>query len=168
LTQSRAAANRFKLPYKGRSVSCGFLPLAIMSKFDPGKVPEGKRTFAGQDKLPKLPIPPLEDTCQRYLEALKALQNEHEHQLTTAAVKDFLEKDGPRIQEVLIKWAENKDRCVTNRSLGVALILASVISKNFGKDLFVLSRGRVKRPKITNISVITALLYWTWCASALC
>ncbi|KAJ7490953.1 acyltransferase ChoActase/COT/CPT [Mycena latifolia] len=80
-----------------------------MSKFDPGTTPAGKRTFAAQDKLPKLPIPPLEDTCQRYLGALKALQNEHEHEVTTAAVKEFLEKDGPRIQEVLLKWSEDKD-----------------------------------------------------------
>ncbi|KAJ7891426.1 hypothetical protein B0H14DRAFT_3698769, partial [Mycena olivaceomarginata] len=80
-----------------------------MSKFDPGTTPKGKRTFAAQDKLPKLPIPPLEATCRRYLEALKALQNEHEHELTTAAVEEFLEKDGPNIQEVLVKWAESRD-----------------------------------------------------------
>jgi hypothetical protein len=83
-----------------------------MSKFDPGTTPKGKRTFAAQDKLPKLPIPPLEATCRRYLEALKALQNEHEHELTTAAVEEFLEKDGPNIQEVLVKWAESRDRYV--------------------------------------------------------
>ncbi|KAJ7500408.1 acyltransferase ChoActase/COT/CPT [Mycena galericulata] len=34
--------------------------------------------------------------------------NEHEHAQTTAAVKEFLEKDGPNIQEVLVKWAENR------------------------------------------------------------
>ncbi|KAK7035989.1 carn-acyltransf domain-containing protein [Favolaschia claudopus] len=80
-----------------------------MSKFDPGKTPTGKRTFVGQAKLPKLPIPPLEDTCRRYLQALKALQNDHEHGQTTEAVEDFLERDGPKIQEVLIKWAESRD-----------------------------------------------------------
>ncbi|KAJ7494310.1 acyltransferase ChoActase/COT/CPT [Mycena galericulata] len=79
-----------------------------MSKTDSAKAGVAKRTFAGQDKLPRLPIPPLEDTCRRYLGALKALQNEHEHAQTTAAVKEFLEKDGPNIQEVLVKWAENR------------------------------------------------------------
>ncbi|KAF7294546.1 Carn-acyltransf domain-containing protein [Mycena indigotica] len=71
----------------------------------------GKSTFSGQAALPKLPIPPLDDTCRRYLTALKALQNDHEHQLTQAAVKQFLEKggEGEKIQEVLIKWAEKKD-----------------------------------------------------------
>ena len=37
--------------------------------------PKANRTFAGQSKLPKLPIPKLEDSCKRYLRALEALQN---------------------------------------------------------------------------------------------
>jgi hypothetical protein len=32
------------------------------------------RTFALQHKLPKLPVPPLKDTCERYLRALQGLQ----------------------------------------------------------------------------------------------
>lgn len=35
--------------------------------------PTGK-TFAGQDSLPKLPVPPLEDTMKRYVKALEGLQ----------------------------------------------------------------------------------------------
>lgn len=38
-----------------------------------GLHPQGP-TFAGQDKLPKLPVPPLEDTMARYLKALEGLQ----------------------------------------------------------------------------------------------
>lgn len=38
-----------------------------------GTAPTGK-TFARQHELPKLPIPKLEDTCQRYLRSLTALQ----------------------------------------------------------------------------------------------
>ncbi|KIJ92160.1 hypothetical protein K443DRAFT_135348 [Laccaria amethystina LaAM-08-1] len=68
-----------------------------------------RRTFSCQDKLPRLPIPPLEDTCRRYLKALEALQDVKEHELTTAAVKEFLEKDGPEIQKRLRDWAKDKD-----------------------------------------------------------
>ncbi|GAA5950002.1 hypothetical protein JCM3765_004161, partial [Sporobolomyces pararoseus] len=32
------------------------------------------KTFAGQDQLPKLPIPPLEETMSKYVKALEALQ----------------------------------------------------------------------------------------------
>lgn len=71
------------------------------------------RTFAYQDKLPKLPIPPLEDTCNRYLRALEALQDEKEHAATVAAVKEFLETDGPMLHEMLKDYAKDKARLVS-------------------------------------------------------
>jgi carnitine O-acetyltransferase len=66
-------------------------------------------TWAHQIKLPKLPIPPLEDTCQRYLTALKGLQDEQEHEKTKRVVESFLHGDGPRAQEMLNEYAKNKD-----------------------------------------------------------
>lgn len=72
--------------------------------------PKPARTFAAQGKLPKLPIPSLEDTCKRYLGALRALQTDEEHEETKRAVQEFLAGDGPRIQEKLLKYAESKDR----------------------------------------------------------
>ena len=81
-----------------------------VTKFDPN--PNINRTLASQDKLPKLPIPPLEDTCRRYLTALEALQDEKEHELTKRAVKDFLEGDGPKLQKRLQEWAKTKARWV--------------------------------------------------------
>lgn len=72
--------------------------------------PKFGRTFAFQDKLPKLPIPPLDDTCRRYLRALEYLQDEHEYPVTKAAVQDFLQNDGPRIQEKLKEYAKDKAR----------------------------------------------------------
>ncbi|CAJ0913165.1 15504_t:CDS:1, partial [Entrophospora sp. SA101] len=35
---------------------------------------QAKITFQYQDKLPKLPIPPLEETLERYLSTIKPLQ----------------------------------------------------------------------------------------------
>ncbi|KAH6905792.1 carnitine acetyl transferase [Coprinopsis sp. MPI-PUGE-AT-0042] len=70
--------------------------------------PPGK-TFSNQGQLPKLPVPPLEDTCKRYLQALKALQEPEEHETTKAAVQDFLENQGPAIQQKLVEWAKTKD-----------------------------------------------------------
>lgn len=72
--------------------------------------PPTSRTFAHQSQLPKLPIPPLEDTCRRYLTALEALQDEKEHKKTKRAVEQFLNGEGPEMQEKLIKWAEGRDR----------------------------------------------------------
>ena len=65
-------------------------------------------TFAAQDKLPKLPIPDLQSTCTKYLEALKPLQSHREQQETAAAVHDFLENEGPELNERLKKYATGK------------------------------------------------------------
>ncbi|MCJ1395846.1 hypothetical protein MMC18_008732 [Xylographa bjoerkii] len=65
-------------------------------------------TYAGQDKLPKLPIPTLEDTCKRYLDALRPLQSHREQSETEAAVQEFLRRDGPILQEKLKKYATGK------------------------------------------------------------
>lgn len=74
--------------------------------------PTPNSTWAHQSQLPKLPIPLLEDTCRHYLIALKGLQDERDHGNTKRAVEAFLHGDGPRIQEMLIEYAKNKDRCV--------------------------------------------------------
>ena len=65
-------------------------------------------TFASQDKLPKLPIPDLESTCQKYLDALKPLQNSREQNDTAAAVQEFLNCEGPELQARLKKYATGK------------------------------------------------------------
>lgn len=65
-------------------------------------------TFANQDKLEKLPIPDLEQSCKQYLESLKPLQTNREHQQTEEAVKKFLHGYGPQLQERLKEYASTK------------------------------------------------------------
>lgn len=67
-------------------------------------------TFSSQSKLPKLPIPQLEDTCARYLRALEGLQTMEEHEMSKKAVESFLHGEGPRVQERLKEYAKDKDR----------------------------------------------------------
>lgn len=87
-----------------------------------------------QASLPKLPVPNLEDTCRRYLSALKELQDADEHADTKRAVDEFLHGDGPRIQQKLQAWAETQARSVlgfvTNPKLTKIIILA--ISRSSG------------------------------------
>jgi len=66
------------------------------------------KTFQHQSSLPKLPIPPLEDTCRRYLRALEGLQDPAEHERTKQAVEEFMKTDGPRLQEKLKAYAADK------------------------------------------------------------
>lgn len=65
-------------------------------------------TFAQQDKLPKLPIPELAGTCDKYLAALKPLQSPREHSDTKQAVQEFLNNEGPELQEKLKRYAEGR------------------------------------------------------------
>lgn len=65
-------------------------------------------TFAAQDDLPKLPIPSLEHTAEKYLTALKPLQGPREHAETKQAVHEFLRTDGPGLQEKLQQYAVGK------------------------------------------------------------
>ncbi|KAF8162700.1 acyltransferase ChoActase/COT/CPT [Crassisporium funariophilum] len=88
------------------SLTATLAPSTNTTKFASSK--PTNRTLAYQDKLPKLPIPPLEETCARYLKALEALQDEKEHETTKAAVQEFLEGAGPLMHEKLKEYAKDK------------------------------------------------------------
>ena len=93
------------------------------------------RALTHQDQLPKLPIPPLEETCNRYLRALVALQDDKEHETTKAAVHEFLITDGPKLQEILKEYASDKQRCVSNFLLPFFRLLnLQAISKSSGMN----------------------------------
>lgn len=69
-------------------------------------------TFAAQDKLPKLPIPDLESSCDKYLAALEPLQSSKEHHETRIAIREFLKSEGPELQEKLKKYAAGKSNYI--------------------------------------------------------
>ncbi|KAL5014600.1 hypothetical protein ScPMuIL_008870 [Solemya velum] len=55
-----------------------------------------------QKSLPRLPIPKLEDTCERYLRSQEVINSAEEFSQTKAAVQDFLSKDGPDLHKELV------------------------------------------------------------------
>ncbi|GAA5851677.1 hypothetical protein JCM5353_007307 [Sporobolomyces roseus] len=66
------------------------------------------KTFAGQDELPKLPVPPLEETMKKYVKALEGLQTPSEHSHTKHVVEAFLKKEGPELHQKLKEYAATK------------------------------------------------------------
>ena len=52
-------------------------------------------TFHFQDSLPRLPIPKLEDTCRRYLDAQKPLLTPEQYEETKQLVNKFQKHEGP-------------------------------------------------------------------------
>ncbi|KAI4158886.1 MAG: hypothetical protein LQ342_007063 [Letrouitia transgressa] len=65
-------------------------------------------TFAAQEKLARLPIPELEDSCRKYQAVLKPLQSQRQQNDTAAAVQDFLKGEGPELHARLKKYATGK------------------------------------------------------------
>ncbi|KZC11017.1 Carnitine O-palmitoyltransferase 2, mitochondrial [Dufourea novaeangliae] len=56
-----------------------------------------------QPSLPRLPIPKLKNTCQRYLNAQKPILSNEQFEKTTSYVNDFLIKDGIALHEQLVE-----------------------------------------------------------------
>lgn len=79
-------------------------------------------TFAAQHKLPKLPLPSLESSCQRYLKALKPLQSAQEHEASAAAVQTFIHGEGPILQAQLEEYNRRQENYFENfcKSIGPA------------------------------------------------
>lgn len=62
-------------------------------------------TFGGQETLPPLPIPSLDETLSKFLSCLEALQEEEsQRQLAEQVVLDFLKGDGPKLQSLLLEY----------------------------------------------------------------
>ncbi|KAH0947481.1 hypothetical protein HN011_000231 [Eciton burchellii] len=59
-------------------------------------------TLHFQPSLPRLPIPKLEDTCRRYLNAQKPLLSNEELQNTQSCISKFLANEGHSLQKQLI------------------------------------------------------------------
>lgn len=66
-------------------------------------------TFQHQKELKKLPIPPLEDTLQRYMDVLEPLQTKDEHSKTIKACSEFIKGAGPILQEQLVQYSKTRD-----------------------------------------------------------
>ncbi|KAI8145864.1 acyltransferase ChoActase/COT/CPT [Fennellomyces sp. T-0311] len=61
-----------------------------------------------QNNLPKLPVPALSATMQKYLKTVKAVSGEEEYKRTEEAVKEFQTSGvGAKLQERLVKHASN-------------------------------------------------------------
>lgn len=69
------------------------------------------KTFISQDNLPRIPIPKLNDTCNRFIEWVEPLLNKEDFIRTKKIVEKFRSKggDGEKLQEELIRWSERNN-----------------------------------------------------------
>jgi carnitine O-acetyltransferase len=61
------------------------------------------KTFDLEETLPRLPVPELPDTIEKYLRTLKPLTNEHEYARQVKHAQDFLVSVGPKLQQRLLE-----------------------------------------------------------------
>uniref|UniRef100_A0A914EDP9 Choline/carnitine acyltransferase domain-containing protein n=1 Tax=Acrobeloides nanus TaxID=290746 RepID=A0A914EDP9_9BILA len=61
-------------------------------------------TYHFQKSLRRLPIPGLEESCKRYLNAARVVLSENDYNETEKLVKDFLQTDGPKLQKELMAF----------------------------------------------------------------
>lgn len=67
---------------------------------------QAPRTFDNQSKIPRLPIPTLEETADKYLRSLKPLLSPKEYKASEEKVHNFIKEDGlgPVLQQRLIDY----------------------------------------------------------------
>ena len=76
------------------------------------------KTFALQEKLPKLPIPRLEETIKRYLKSIEPLTTPQEYEQVAAKGESFLRIEGPELQSRLESYAkQQKVKAKSNSSI---------------------------------------------------
>ena len=63
-------------------------------------IPEGSNvtTFIHESGLPKLPVPKLDETLQKYIESVKPFATLTEFENTKQLCQDFLQNEGPTLQ----------------------------------------------------------------------
>ena len=85
----------------------GSLPFGKLSSFRDemaADVKDGTITYAHQEKLPRLPIPTLEETLDKFPMFLEALQTPKEHEETKRVVQEFKNGVGPKLQQALLEY----------------------------------------------------------------
>lgn len=81
-----------------------------------------------QEGLPRLPVPPLKQTCECYLAALEPIVSEEELEHTRMLIQEFLKGGvGERLQKELERRARKMDNWVD-----ICLCLCSVNMIKFG------------------------------------
>ncbi|KAF7656061.1 hypothetical protein LDENG_00046780 [Lucifuga dentata] len=94
-----------------------------------------ERTFQNQLSLPPLPVPPLEGSLSKYLEAVRPFASEEEFQATVNTVRKFQEGVGEELHQKLLQRAKTKRNWLEEWWFDTAYLevrIPSQLNVNFG------------------------------------
>uniref|UniRef100_A0A8D0HQR9 Peroxisomal carnitine O-octanoyltransferase n=2 Tax=Sphenodon punctatus TaxID=8508 RepID=A0A8D0HQR9_SPHPU len=94
-----------------------------------------ERTFQYQSSLPSLPVPALDESLKKYLDAVKPFLNQEEYQRTESIIKKFEDGIGKKLQQKLLERARVKRNWLEEWWLNVTYLearLSTQIYYNFG------------------------------------
>ncbi|NXU72525.1 OCTC octanoyltransferase, partial [Oreotrochilus melanogaster] len=81
-----------------------------------------ERTFQYQDSLPSLPVPPLDESLSKYLDAVKPFLNQEEYERTENIVKNFENGIGKELHQKLLERAKTRRNWLEDWWLNVAYL----------------------------------------------
>ena len=87
-----------------------------------------------QKSLPRLPIPKLEKTCERYLTSQRVILSDEEYATTEKLVKAFGSGEGVQLNEALV--AHDKANKHTNYVSGAYVLLVTFKSSRCAHQLY--------------------------------
>lgn len=80
-------------------------------------------TYYFQPMLPKLPVPKLSTTLDRYLASMKPILSDEDYMHLTTSVLEFKEKEGPKLHKYLCERAATKDNWLIEYWLNYAYLV---------------------------------------------
>ncbi|CAG2188969.1 NDUFS4 [Mytilus edulis] len=87
------------------------------------------RMFAQQESLPKLPVPALDATLQKYLRTVRPLVSDEDFEQTKKYVEEFRKDSGPKLQKFLeeratkeVNWTSEKNEVIVDEKPDLAVL----------------------------------------------
>ncbi|TCO68298.1 choline/carnitine O-acyltransferase [Marinisporobacter balticus] len=116
-----------------------------------------KKTFANQERLPKIQIPKLSDTCDAFMEWVEPLLTKEAFRKTKEVVEEFKRKDGKKLQKQLIDWSEENNLSNWTAPLWKDIYLEPRDALIIKGNVFYIIKNKLKDLGCTQKHIATAL-----------
>lgn len=114
-------------------------------------------TYYFQPLMPKLPVPDLNTSCDRFLASMRPILSEEEYRNLLTEVLDFKEKDGPILQNHLLQRAERTNNWLTDIWLNLAYLQSR---KPIAVNVNCYATDRLNIPSTDPLARGASLIYW--------